>query len=85
MVFTNKININVDNLKPILNDFMITNEIFKDFLMNLDENSHIWREIFEFFFKLDFEKNSRLMKKTQCYGVDPTQSDSLKSVKKSLN
>ena len=54
---------------------MITNEIFQDFLMNLDENSHIWREIFELKKKL-FEKNS------QCYGVDLTQSDSLKSVKK---
>ena len=53
-------------------------------MINLAENSNILREIFKNFEKKlqDFEKNSRLLKKTQCYGVGLTQSVSIKSVKK---
>ena len=46
--------------------------------------THIFWGIFLKFWKKlqDFEKNSRLLKKTQGYGVGLTQSDSIKSVKK---
>ena len=56
----------------------------KIFVINLAENSHIWREIFEILKKKlkNIEKNTRLLKKTQCYGVNLTQSNSLKAVKK---
>ena len=63
---------------------MIINENFKDFLINLAENSHIWGEIFEILKKTlkDFEKKLKDLEKTQCYGVFMIQCDSLKSVKK---
>ena len=62
---------------------MIINEIFKDFLINLAENSHIWGEIFEIMKKTleDFEKKLEDFEKTQCYGVGLTQCDSLKPVR----
>ena len=59
----------IRHLKPILTDFMVINENFKDFLINLAQNSRIWGEIFnilkknpqDFEEKLnDLEKNSML-------------------------
>ena len=77
---------NFDHLKPILTDFMVKNETFKDFLIILAQNSCIWGEMFKILKKTlkILRKNSTIWKKTQCYGVFRTQCDSLKSVKKSL-
>ena len=75
---------NFDHLKPILTDFMVKNETFKDFLIILAQNSCIWGEMFKILKKTlkILRKNSTIWKKTQCYGVFRTQCDSLKSVKK---
>ena len=73
---------NFDHLKPILTDFMVKNETFKDFLIILAQNSCIWGEMFKILKKTlkILRKNSTIWKKTQCYGVFRTQCDSLKSV-----
>ena len=75
---------NFDHLKPILTDFMVKNETFKDFLIILAQNSCIWGEMFKILKKTlkILRKNSTIWKKTQCYGVFRTQCDSLKSVNK---
>ena len=63
---------------------MIMNENFKVFFEKFGSKSHIWGEMFEILKKpLDFEKNSMILKKTQCYGVLKTQWDSLKLFKTS--
>ena len=76
---------NFDHLKPILTDFMVKNETFKDFLIILAQNSCIWGEMFKILKKKPsrfWGKTQQVGKKTQCYGVFRTQCDSLKSVKK---
>ena len=66
-------------MKPILTDFIIIDGIFKDFfLINLADNSHIWRAIFEI-------KKKILRKKLKDFEKTRSRSDSadsLKSVKK---
>ena len=60
---------NFDHLKPILTDFMVKNETFKDFLIILAQNSCIWGKCLKFWKKNpqdfeeklnDLEKNSML-------------------------
>ena len=57
---------NFDHLKPILTDFMVKNETFKDFLIILAQNSCIWGEMFKILKKTlkILRKNSTIWKKT---------------------
>ena len=64
---------NFDHLKPILTDFMVKNETFKDFLIILAQNSCIWGEMF----KILKKKPSRFWGKTQRFGKKLNATESL--------